>query len=378
MYRNLRKKIIALTIAGTFVLTPVMGFAAEGGEDLNALIQNQQQILNQMNEKRVQQQEEAASRIILLERQFGELKNRLGSYDTEGAITALSAQIIALQQQFTTQAEAQTKLMEEIKSMREKQELQLAANSESGEFHSTAATKKYLVNPGPKQEVSYTQDAINAQGNSTMVFSYAPNQLYKVYCRVGYLTDLAFKSGEKITFVGGGDTSAWMIDTAEIDGNPHLYIKPIQENSTTNLIVNTTKHSYQIIANAGDWYNPMVRWSYSSEEQLASKLQAKADEKIYSGSFDVSSPERLNFSYEIKGDREWKPSMVFDDGKKTYIKFDRMSNKIPILFIKEENRKEVSLVNYKVKDNYFIVDKVFKEAQLRVNDKETVKIIAKR
>lgn len=378
MYKKLRKKIVALVLTGTLVLTPVMGLAAESGEDINALIQNQQQILNQLNEKRAQQQEEATSRVNMLERQFDELKNRIGNYDTEGAISALSTQINALQQQFATQAETQTKLIEEIKSMRAKQESQLSASNENSEFHSTAATKKYLVNPGPKQEVSFTQDAINAQGNSTMVFSYAPNQIYKVYCRVGYLTDLAFKNGEKITFVGGGDTSAWMIDSADVDGNPHLYIKPIQENSTTNLIVNTTKHSYQIIANAGDWYNPMVRWSYSSEEQLASKIQAKADEKIYAASFDVSNPERLNFSYEIKGDRDWKPSMVFDDGKKTYIKFDHMSNKMPILFIKEENRKEVSLVNYKVKDNYYIVDKVFKEAQLRVNDKETVKIVAKK
>lgn len=375
MHIDLHKKLMALAVAGTFFLTPVMGFAADTG-DINDLIQNQQQILNQLNKEQARKQEEDANRVIRIEQQMDDLKKR-SNYDAEGAITGLSAQVNALQKQVMAQIEAQSKLLQELKDMKEKQEAQLSSGAGSVSVSNAVESRNFLVNPGPRAEVSFTQDAVNAQGNSTMVFAYAPNQLYKIYCRVGYLTDLAFKPGEKITFVGGGDTSAWMIDSTEVDGTPHLYIKPIQPNATTNLIVNTTKHSYQIIANAGDWYNPMVRWSYSSEEQLARQLQVKADEKIYTGSLDVTSPEHLNFAYEIKGDRDWKPSMVFDDGKKTYIKFDRLNNQMPVLFIKEPNRKEVTLVNYKVKDNCFIVDKVFKEAQLRVNDKETIKIIAK-
>ena len=31
----------------------------------------------------------------------------------------------------------------------------------------------------------YTQDAIDARGSSTVTFAYAPNQLYKIYCRRG-------------------------------------------------------------------------------------------------------------------------------------------------------------------------------------------------
>ena len=68
-----------------------------------------------------------------------------------------------------------------------------------------------LVNPSDCQKSSYTQDAANSQRNSTVIFKYAPNQLYKIYCRVGYLTDLALKKGEIVTFVGGGDTSAWAV-----------------------------------------------------------------------------------------------------------------------------------------------------------------------
>ena len=54
-------------------------------------------------------------------------------------------------------------------------------------------TTQMLVNPAPAAETNYTQDAVNAQGTSTMTFAYAPNQLYKIYCRRGYLTDISFK-----------------------------------------------------------------------------------------------------------------------------------------------------------------------------------------
>ena len=50
------------------------------------------------------------------------------------------------------------------------------------EYKAIPAPSSYsLVNPAPGNErVSYTQDAINSQGNSTMVFTYAPEQLSKI------------------------------------------------------------------------------------------------------------------------------------------------------------------------------------------------------
>ena len=54
-----------------------------------------------------------------------------------------------------------------------------------------------LVNPNQGRKLSYTQDAANSQENSTVIFKYAPNQLYKIYCRVGYLTDIAMKKRRK-------------------------------------------------------------------------------------------------------------------------------------------------------------------------------------
>lgn len=377
-FSELKKRTIGLVVCGAILSTTFVSAAPAANTDLDTLIQNQKQVLDQLNEKKTQQyQQDLNTHINSMEQQLGELKKQYGNYDAQGAITSLSAQINALQEQLNQQVEAQNKILLEVKSIKD-QEAQAVQNPvDAGDYYGTAATKNYLVNPGPTPNIGYTQDAINAQGDSTMVFAYSPSQLYKIYCKVGFITDLQFKKGEKITYVGGGDTAKWIIDSTDVDGAPHLYIKPINTTATTNIVVNTTKHSYQIIANSSDWYNPMVKWSYGIEEKMANQLQQKKDDQIYTDKLSISRPEDLNFKYDIKGNAKWKPIMAFTDGQKTYLQFDRMSKSLPILFIKEADKKELSLVNYKVKDKYFIIDKVVDEAQLRISDNEIVTITAK-
>lgn len=375
--KMLRKPIMIATFCIVYLVANLTLAAPNSdSNDIDALIQNQQQILQQLNDRKVQSINQALSdHIASLEQQMNDLKKQVGSYDAQGAITSLADQIQTLKAQLDQQSNAQKQIIEDLKALKEQSSsVNLGDNSDTA---STAATSKYLVNPGPSPS-GFMQDGVNAQNDSQMVFTYGTNQIYKIYCKVGYLTDLQFKNGEKITFVGGGDTAKWMIDTADTNGTPHLYIKPINPTSTTNLIVNTSKHTYQIIATSGEWYNPMVSWSYSVEEQLANKLQQKKDDQIITGNLRLTNPEQLNFNYTIKGDVDWKPEMVFDDGEKTYIKFDTMAKKMPILFIKEPGKKVVSLVNYRIKDNYFIVDKVFEQAELRMSEKDKVTIKARK
>mgnify|MGYP002620201846 CR=1 FL=1 len=228
-----------------------------------------------------------------------------------------------------------------------------------------------LVKPS-NSKINYTQDAVNSQGNSTMTFYYAPNQLYKIYCRVGYLTDLTLKKGEKINFVGGGDTSAWAVEKATVDGVPHIYIKPTVETSTTNLIITTNKRSYQLILNTSDWYNPMVKWTYAQEEAEENLIRHAKDEQITPVSFET---ENLNFDYKISGKAtEIKPTIVFDDGKRTIIKFEKLPTKLPTLFIKERGKKSISLANYEIKGNNNILEKLVREMELRGSAKEIIKI----
>lgn len=129
----------------------------------------------------------------------------------------INARIDELDEKFEKQRATQKKILEKLEQM--ESDRVKGANEEISAYNP-------LVNPSAPQKISYTQDGANSQENSMVVFKYAPNQLYKIYCRVGYLTDLSLKKGEKVTFVGGGDTSAWAVEKATVDGVAHIYIKP--------------------------------------------------------------------------------------------------------------------------------------------------------
>ena len=291
------------------------------------------------------------AQISELERQVEELKTQKTSANVP-SMEEINEKIIELN-------EKQNKILKLIERL-EKWE------NEKNILVETTAT---LVNPS-NSKINYTQDAVNSQGNSTMTFHYAANQLYKIYCRVGYLTDLTLKKGEKITFVGGGDTSAWAVEKATVDETPHIYIKPVVETSTTNLIITTNRRSYQLILNTSDWYNPMVKWTYAQEEAEENLISPAKDEK--SVSFES---EKLNFDYKISGkSAEIKPTVVFDDGKRTIIKFEKLPRKLPTMFIKERGKKEVSLANYEIKGDSYILEKLVREMELRSSAKEIIKI----
>lgn len=302
--------------------------------------------------------------------ELGALKDRKGS-DVEEALRALAARLADVEASLRDQADLQFELMQMVDK----------GNNEQYGNASYSPSGQPLVNPNPYgKSASYTQDAANAQGNSTMTFSYAPDQLYKVYCRTGYLTDIELKKGEQITFVGGGDTSSWAVNATTVAGVPHIYVKPVVQTSTTNLIINTNKRSYQLILTVSDWYNPMVRWSYGIEDLQTTILQNAKDEQTITANMSVTGVDKLNFSYKVsvKGNDSYKPEMVFDDGEKTFVRMNKGVKRLPALFIREPGKKDLSLVNFKTKDNCYVIDRIIDRAELRFGETDIVKIERKK
>jgi len=347
------KKILAIATA---MLICMSGESYAAEKNIDDLLNEQREIVKKLQERKSgEETQKLKSQIAELEKQIAELREQKNSEDTP-KIEEIDKKISELNAQ-------QEKLAEIIERL-EKLEAEKNYSSSSNER---------LVKP-ENRRLNYTQDAANSQGNSTMTFHYAPNQLYKIYCRVGYLTDLSFKRGEKINFVGGGDTGAWAVNSTTVDGVPHVYIKPIVETSTTNLIVTTNKRSYQLILNTSEWYNPMVTWTYGVEDAEENLLQQAKDEQTITATFKGGT-ENLNFNYKISGKGDnIKPQIVFDDGERTIIKFGKLPVKLPTLFIKERNKSGVSMVNYEIKGDSYILDRLAEEMELRGSDKELIKI----
>lgn len=290
---------------------------------------------------------------------------------SEDMIRTISARLADLEEALRTQSDLQMELM------------QLLENRYKASYndYDDNTSRRPLVNPVPYgNTVSYTQDASNAQGNSTMTFSYAPDQLYKIYCRTGYLTDIELRKGEQISFVGGGDTSSWAVNAATVAGVPHIYVKPVVQSSTTNMIITTNKRSYQLILTVSDWYNPMVRWNYGLEDMQTAILQNAKDEQTIIADLSVISVDKMNSSYKVsvKGNDSYTPELVFDDGEKTIIRMNKGVKRLPALFIREPGKKDLSLANFKTKNNCYIIDRIIDRAELRFGENDIVKIERKK
>lgn len=231
-----------------------------------------------------------------------------------------------------------------------------------------------LPKASPAYGKGYFYDALDARWETIKSFPYGPDNVYKIYCQPGFVTDIALHEGDTLTYAGAGDTARWMIDQAMSGGAPHVYIKPVQEGIQTNLILNTDRHSYQLQLVAGDWHLPIVRWSYQVEQAIAAERES---EKEQTRKTKQQLRWKKNYRYKIKpqGGKapKWTPKKVYDDGEKTVVEFGDLKEEMPVLFVL--NGADMQPANYRVRGNTFVVDGVFKRAVLRAADQATVVII---
>ncbi len=78
--------------------------------------------------------------------------------------------------------------------------------------------------------------------------------------------------------------------------------------------------------------------------------------------------DQLHFDYVITGDQPaWRPLRAFDDGRQTFIEFPASlgTGEAPPLFLVDD-KGTASLVNYRLEGHYYIVDRLFEAAELRL------------
>jgi P-type conjugative transfer protein TrbG len=209
------------------------------------------------------------------------------------------------------------------------------------------------------------------------VFNFQDTAIYELTSALDHVTDIQLKPGESLTTPPtAGDTVRWNIGVMR-SGNPlgevtHLIVKPLDEDIETNLIITTDQHVYQLHLKSGDFHTPVVSWNYPED------VEAKLRQAIHREEIQEVTvrPENLRFTYNILGeDVKWKPVRVFDDGMKTFIQMPQQMrvSDAPVLFLLDK-ANEPLLVNYRVKGDYYIVDRLFDGAELRVGPEETITI----
>jgi type IV secretion system protein TrbG len=217
--------------------------------------------------------------------------------------------------------------------------------------------------------------------NAIMTYDFAEGALFQVYAAPLRLTAIELQAGEKI--VGkpaAGDTIRWIMgvgrsgsDTAE---QQHLYVKPTRAGLTTTMVINTDRRTYYLELHSFDeTYMAAVRWRYPQDE-VTSALGGAAEKDALARATTAThlDLDALNFSYRIsveKGRPIWTPAQVFDDGRKTFIRFPgaMLTREAPALFV-VSGADDTELVNYRVKNDYYVVDRLVDRAELRLGQEE--------
>jgi len=197
--------------------------------------------------------------------------------------------------------------------------------------------------------------------------NYHPSDVVVVHARVGYVSRIVFGDDEVIESTAAGFADGW-------DLNPKgniLFLKPRSiagDNDTepaapepkmwnTNIVVATDKRLYDIElrllaeGHRGDeqaFYR--VTFSYPIDEAKVLKLE-KEKAKAKDRQKALAKPEQWNYTMVVgKSSSDIKPSMAFDDGTFTYLRFPKAKD-FPTVFIVAADGAE-SVVNSHVNPEY--------------------------
>ncbi len=255
-----------------------------------------------------------------------------------------------------------------------------------GQLKPVPGSKAPPESKDPKQRITQANAAARVQPvrngfiNAVQVYPFSSGALYQVYAAPGQVTDVALQPGEQLVGSGpvaAGDTVRWIIgDTESGTGAAkqiHILVKPTRPDLQTNLVINTDRRTYLLELNSTEkTYMASVSWQYPQDQLIALRRQnaaALAAQPVATG-VDISF---LNFRYEIEGDTPaWRPLRAFDDGTKVYIEFPSgiPQGEMPPLFIIGPGG-DSELVNYRARQNYYIVDRMFAAAELRLGDRNS-------
>ncbi len=246
----------------------------------------------------------------------------------------------------------------------------------------------------PKTDVPLTATALEAvrvserwQGEKNapslgtdgrVMYSYGAG-LPTVVCAPLRVCTIELQAGEKI--VGEpqiGDSVRWSISPAMYgtgdETTAAIILKPRAPGLDTNLLITTDRRAYylRLISKPED-YVARVAFAYPEDDthkwqQQLAEQQALAKQEKHAADVPAAmiTVEKINFDYTIRGgDENLRPLRVFDDGAKTYIQMppELQHREAPVLLVLGKDGKG-EMTNYRVKDQTYIVDRLFDRANL--------------
>jgi type IV secretion system protein TrbG len=219
--------------------------------------------------------------------------------------------------------------------------------------------------------------------NAIQVWPYSDGALYQLYASPGRVSVIALQPGEGLVSVSSGDTARWIVSDTSSGSNAEkrvqILVKPTRADLKTNMVVTTDRRTYllDLVASPSAWM-ASVSWSYPLDKITALRSAAAEAQARAPVATDITL-EQLNFRYAVTGDSPpWRPLRAFDDGAHVYIQFPAAiaQGELPPLFV-VGSQGDAQLVNFRFKAPYYIVDRLFGAAELRLGGEhaDVVRII---
>ncbi len=212
--------------------------------------------------------------------------------------------------------------------------------------------------------------------NGRVIYTYGAG-LPTVICAPLRVCVVELQPGEHLTGEPHiGDAVRWDVSSAMVGTGATLtsmiVIKPRSVGLDTNLLLTTDRRAYYLrLVSRSEDYIARIGFVYPDDrsqwkDQLARETAARQKRELEASQVSpVESIDELYFDYQIKGgDENMRPVRVVDDGRKTFIQMTpkALVRELPILVVRGPGSAE--MVNYRVKDNMYIVDRLFERGAL--------------
>lgn len=241
------------------------------------------------------------------------------------------------------------------------------------------------------------QDAV---AGKVETFVYHPNRVYKVIARVGSFTNIEVPKGEVIEGFYLSDTTFWKFVVAK--DQSRVLVKPGEIGAVNSGTLVTNKRVYElslVSVDTKDAWHQRVQWDAVQEQGYAwgvfepafaafsgnqyqsyEASKRDSDAKLaftQQGSASAGAVRQhealtidatsVAFRWKIDGDAPFRPNVVFDDGKFTYMRMPRVQD-YPAVFALEDGKMRV--VDYVVRGDTILVHRISDAYILRLGDRQ--------
>jgi len=174
---------------------------------------------------------------------------------------------------------------------------------------------------------------------------YRADEVVRIEGRPGIQATIMFADDEHVENIAVGDSSTWQI-TPNKRANL-LFIKPLGRRAHTNMTVVTDQRTYFFDLGVAEGRPPLYSLRFTYPEKPKPVRQAEMAQQ------PLGVP---NFAWKVGGKAKLAPDRVFDDGNSTWLSW-APGRALPAILIRDEKGHE-GPVNYAVRENYIVLDKV--------------------